>query len=251
MLKRIVICLLLSVVFWPQGARAQEYAAPTWTNLVRTMIRFNALDISDDLMADDYAMIAECGLYKAYSGDEFKWHDVKKALRDSVRMNMPSYPTNYRYDAAIRLGRYDFKNKIYGFSEENTLRGINSFVLYEVEGQPCDVGEVGYVPRAFRAMLSAPIALDGLPLSEKDAQALSQRVKKDNDGLVYARYNIRTIYIEPLQKMSSRRKKEKEEPVYGQSLGKTSKEVRFDAELDSIGFYEDRERTKLIYVYAP
>jgi hypothetical protein len=123
--------------------------------------------------------------------------------------------------------------------------------IYSVDGTGCGQGDVKYLPRSFRVVLSAPIYLDGLPLSEGDGQALLSRMDKNNNPkrIIYVRYNLRTIYIEPLRKIEDKRGDRK--TLYIQTSDTSSKTVRFDAHLDSIGFYEDQERTKLIYQFTP
>jgi len=72
------------------AARAQEeYATPTWANLVRTLVRFGALDLTDQNLLDEYALVAECDMYREYYPNDFRWDAVRKIIRKSVQMGAP------------------------------------------------------------------------------------------------------------------------------------------------------------------
>jgi Domain of unknown function (DUF4852) len=89
-MKRIILVFL--ALMFASPAQAQDYAKPTWPNLVRTLVRFNALSLDDDQVIDDYAAITECELYKAMHQDDFKWNTVRTAIRDDVGRNIATYP---------------------------------------------------------------------------------------------------------------------------------------------------------------
>src|SRR5262249_19708156 len=132
MLTRIFILLILVLCALP--AQAEDYAKPSWPNIVRTLVRFKAININDDKLLNDYAMITECDLYKAFYADDFKWNKVLEAIRDSVRQKVATFPTAYQYTAELQLDRYDFKRKEFAFGEKTTLRNINAVVMYESDG---------------------------------------------------------------------------------------------------------------------
>jgi hypothetical protein len=252
MFLRAVSLAVLVLLLLSGSARADDYADISWVNLVRTLVRFNALDLSDQNLLDEYAIVSECDLYKAYFNNDFKWNQVRQAIRDSVAMNVATFPSNYHYDISMRLDRYDFAAKLFRFTEKSSLRGVNAFTLYSVTGTGCGQADVKLLPRIFRAVLSSPVYLDGLPLSEGDAEALLSRMDKNKnpDRTIYARYNFHTVYIEPLHKVEGFMET-KELPHYEQAKGANPKEMRLDTQLDSVGFYEDPQMTKLIYLYTP
>ena len=150
--------------FLGNNAHAESYADGNWPNLLHTMIRFKALDLSDPALLDEYGIVTECNLYQTFYKNDFKWQQVRQALQESIKINQDSYPTKYHYDLKMQLDRYDFSTKLFRFSNKSTISGINSFVLYAVEGSGCDGADVKYLPRKFRAMLQAPLTLEGIPL---------------------------------------------------------------------------------------
>jgi hypothetical protein len=220
--------------------------------MVRTMVRMNALDLSDQRLLDEYAIITECELYKAFFHDDFKWNQVRSALKDSIRTSIATFPMNYHYDLKMQLDRYDFATKFFRFTKKSLLNNINTFVLYSVEGTGCGMAEVQYIPRTYRAVVSSPLYLEGLPLTDKDARDLLARMDKDENisRIIYARFNLRTVYVEPLRKTAGRNP-EGVDDKYVQSRVPEKSTVRLDVHLDSIGFYEDPQMTRLIYMYQP
>jgi len=238
--------------FNTQQFRAQEYVSPTWPSLLRTMIRFGAIDItSDPFLLDEYAVATECELYEAFYPNDFKWQQVRRALKESIQKNVATYPVAYYHTSKVQLGRYDFDQKLFRFTKKTTLKGVNAIYVYAVSGLGCGVAETKFLPRSFRAVLSSVLYLEGLPLPERDARALVARMEEDGnkDRIIYVRFNVHIVYIEPFMKI--------EDPAdsanvhYSQPSSHVSKEVRLDARLDSIVFYEDKKMTKSIYTYAP
>jgi hypothetical protein len=128
------------------------------------------------------------------------------------------------------------------------IHNVNTFVIYQNEGGVCGVF-IKNIPTSFRAVLDIPVSLEGLPLEEKDAQALLAQMKTDNnpDKITYVRFNLRITYIEPLRRAGIKG----EDLLSAQINAIGKREARMDAHLDSIDFYEDSGLTRLIYSYHP
>jgi hypothetical protein len=129
------------------------------------------------------------------------------------------------------------------------LTNVNTFRIYKVEVEPCAGAKIKLIPTAFRAVLDTPIYFGGIPLAEKDAQALVNQMKADNnsDRIINAVFNLRVVYIAPMHLSH----------VIGDNRGYTQNgndedhTARLDVRLDSIEFYEDAAMTKLIYRLQP
>ncbi len=179
-------------------SRADEYIAPTLPDLLRTLIRFGAIDITDNDVIDEYAMTFECKVFARYYEDEFKWRDVRPALRESIRQNVAEWPTSYKYDTKFQLDRYDFKDKMYHIIGDPTRHHVNVFLVYEKDSLPvCGGYKVKILPSSFRLILEESVYFPGIPLSEADAQLLLQHMKEANnpERFVYARFNIRVNQV--------------------------------------------------------
>ncbi|HEU0117514.1 MAG TPA: DUF4852 domain-containing protein [Alphaproteobacteria bacterium] len=243
-MKRILIILL--VLFYAAPSHAQDYTPPTWANLANTLIRFNALDITQDAVIDDYGAITECDLFKAYHGDDFKWNSVRGAMRDSIAQHIATFPTTSGYATQLQLDHYDFQNKIYRLTKKSAVQRVNDFVVYQSDGNFCGTA-VKNIPHSFSAVLDTPVTFDGLPLNAQDAEALAKRMADagNPDKIIYTRFNLRITYIDPIRHAE----------VKGENNGftrpKNAAVIRLDSHLDSIDFYEDAAMTKLIYTYRP
>jgi hypothetical protein len=249
---RFVLCVVLALPLLVQSAHAEEYVDPTWPNLVRTLVRYNAINLTDMTLLDEYAAITDCDLYKAFYHDDFKWHEVQQAMVKSIEINSPTFPIRYRYNVDLQLDRYDFKSQLYHLTEKTTLRNVNMFRLYSVVGSNCGDADVEYMPHTFHAVLDSPFYLDSLPLAEKDAQSLLKLMDADKnfDHIIYASFNIRVTYIQPLRKETTGKGVEMV-THYVQPDAVQLFAVRMDSKLESVNFYEDPQRTKLVYQFQP
>ncbi len=233
-----------------QQMQAQDYAEPTFMNLVRTMIRFGALDLSDENMVDDYVLITECPIYSEFFKNDFKWNQVRKAARKSVQLNIATFPVAFRFDTAISMGRYDFNAKLFRFAQKSIIDGVNMITFYPSH-ETCPPHHAAYLPYVFHARLTSPIFIEGIPLSDVDAKGLIARMNELSSSKrhVYVRYNLRVVLIEPLVKVEVKARNRFAKYIQNEALG--MREVNFNTRLDSIEFYEDRERKKLITIIRP
>ena len=239
--------LMVALTLAGQPAVAQNYAKPSYENLLQTLIRMGALNITDDTVIGDYAVITECKLHATFFKDDFKWNRVRQAMRQSIKQNVATYPTGYAYEAELQLDRYDFKEQLYKFKERATVKNVNVFGLFSTEGRTCAGQKVNVLPNAFRAVLHEPIYFIGIPLTEGDAKGLLARMEAatNRDRIVYARFNLRITYVPPLRRPDNAPK----ETLVPLQQEKSDSSVRLDARLDSLEIYEDAERSKLIYNY--
>jgi hypothetical protein len=249
MFKPFILALALCSFAIP--AAANDYVPPAWPDLLHAMIRFRALDLSDDHILDEYARITDCELYKAFYSDDFKWNKVRTAMRDSAQQNSETFPITFGYEAPLELDRYDFEQKAYLFTERTTIKNINAFVLLEAQNPPCINTPLSAVPQTYRAVLDTALSLSGVPITQKDGEALLQRMQAEgNDSRrIYARFNLTLVYIEPWRK-----RKASENLLYGAAYTQSKytdnpTAMRLDARLDSIDFFEDAAMTRLIHQY--
>ncbi len=236
-------------LFIVSPALADDYVKPSIDSMARTLVRFGALDPKDDNLLDDYAMITDCDLYAYFYKDDFRWNQVRGSFRDSITMNVGGFPVSYQYNTRFQLGRYDFDQKLFRFNNKSALRNVNSIVLLDANNVSCAGRRIRYLPGIYRAVLDIPLTVPGLPLSEKDADALSTRLKNsgNDDRIIYTRFNLSVAYVAPL-----RRAGEGEIIHYTQTAQNNGERaVRLDVRLDSLEFYEDEAMTKLIYSYHP
>lgn len=238
----------------PASAQA-DYIAATWADLLRTAVRFNAIDLNDDKLIDEYAAITDCDIYKFYFKDDFKWQEVRKKTRESAALNSANYPTHYYMRAVLHLGRYDFGKKIYSFTDDTAIHAVNVFKLFQFVGpHVCtDRTYIKYIPAEFHAVAAKPFTLLGIPLSPTDAQSLLRLMNadKNTDRQIIAKFDMTITYVARLHKDAINPGTTEKDAVYKQLGESHAGAMRMDAQVDSIEFYEDPEMTKLIYSTKP
>ena len=249
MFCRFLVVALFLAFFAPVAARAdEEYASPTYQNLVKMLVRFGALNVGDDDVLDEYAMIEECDIYKKYYGNDFEWNKIRTALRQSLRQTVATFPTTIHYAIVSQFGHYDFKAHVYDFTDEASLKGVSSFVLEAKSNARCGSQGTKLIPVVFRVVLDQPVGISGLTLNEADAKALLQAMEQDKNAkhLVYVRFNMKIGGIAPLE-----RKKDGQKLLFDRMTQPSGNGgiVQVEAGLDSIDFYEDEAATKLVYTY--
>jgi hypothetical protein len=246
MMKRIALFLVLLLAATP--ACADIYARPTWDNLIKTLVRYGALDLGDDKILDEYAVVTDCDIYHAFSGNDFKWNQVRDSLRESVQLNLSKFPASYVYEDKLALDHYDFQQQMFQFSDKNPLQKVNAFFLYRTDGLTCGGIRIHYLPRAFRAVLDESVSLPGLPLTQRSADALLRRMDANNnkDRLVYVRFNLHVNYVGHVGPNPNGT-----DPVYVQQGAGSDAPILLNAQVDTIDFYEDEHYRKLLYSYQP
>lgn len=247
-----LFCLIaLLFIAASPSARADDYAKPTWSSMSRVLARFNALDFSDESLLEEYAIVTECEMYQHFYRDDFQWHKVLETIKASLNQFSVTYPTTYAYDVELQLGRYDFKDRMFRFTEKSKVYNVNTLTLFETTPKAC-VGErrISYMPSVFRAVLDAPAYIPGLPLSQKDSETLLELMKVDNNPsrIVKARFNLRIAYVEKFRRIPY---SDRAGYYYSQSDKHEHDAAQMDAHLDSVEFYEDAAMKKLIYTYRP
>jgi len=239
------------------SARADdEYTTPSLRSLVMTLVRFGALDLRRDDIIDDYGRIVECKIYQKYYSNDFEWQKVRAALRESIKQNIATFPTSYKFDTVLQLDRYDFKDNLYRFTDKTAQASSNVFSVKARDEETCtfQYSYQHFPPMIYKFVLDRPLKLQGIPIGAKDGELLLQRMldAKNEDRLIYARFNLRVSYIAPIvPKDRDQRSAAKKAlgPMVTQEV--TDDDVSMDSRVDSIEYYEDKDRTKLIYSFTP
>jgi len=247
---RITLFLLGLLLVSP--AWADDYAEPTLENFAHTLMRFKAIDMMNDALLDDYAMITDCEIYENFYSNDFKWSQVRSFMRDSIKMKSDTFPDKYYYEAELQLDRYDFKSKNFRFTDNTAVKGVNTFRFNFVNrtGQPrCYGRNLENFPSSYEIVIGAPVTIGGLPFSEEDANLLLRYLEESKNiyRIIYVRFYMTVNHIEPLRKSELKSGSQK----YIQPGVTGDEGMRVEARLDSVKFYADPAMSKLIYSYSP
>ena len=248
MMKRVILLLVFLLAATP--AHADIYAHPTWDNLVKTLVRYGALDLSDNKILDEYAIVTDCDIYHAFVGNDFKWNAIRDSIRQSIDINLTKFPSAYVYEDKLSLDHYDFQQQMFRFSSNNPLQKVNAFFLYRTNGLTCGGIKINFLPKSFRAVLDESVSLPGLPLTQRSADALLRRMDANNntDRMVYVRFNLHINYI---GKVAKNAYPINNDPVLVQQGAVEGAPILLNAQIDTIDFFEDEHHSKLIYSYQP
>lgn len=238
-------------------ARAEEYVVPSLENVFKSLVRFGAVDLSDDYILDAYAQVMICDIYNKYYKDEFKWRTVRPIIREQVGKDLATYPTGFRYKTSLRLGRYDFEKKFYPFDEASQRQNINVFPISRDLAEICPRPISSVMPSNYKLVLDKMTNVTGLPLEPEEAKQLAERMERagNKDRLVYARFNIRVLFIAPIDFAATKKNEngENNKPSLRAQVTQTKNAdaTVLDSRLDSVEYFEDEACTKPIYTYRP
>jgi len=260
MFIRILSIFIIFVFFAPSNANAKYYAKPTMTNIIKTMMRYGAINIYDDDIIDAYERTSDCPTYAKNYADDFKWEEVRNKVRKDIIENVQFFPVAFKYETTMVLDRYDFKNKIYPFYFTGGRKRTNTFIVNASNKDGCEAMRKEIIPLKYKFVLRNTIKLDGLHLTQKQGKDLFERMElSGNKGhMVYPRFNMRVKYIATLVSKSDLSKAVEAAKFVSNNVmqisimqSRDAGEATIDTELDSIEYYEDEGRTKLIYTYRP
>ena len=230
---------------------SSAYIKPSWPDLLKTMAKFNALDLyKDDRLLDEYAMVCECGLYGKFYQDDFKWQKIRGMMRDSISQNHKDYPVHYFRDVKVQLNRYNFDKKLFEFTDKSVIHNVNAIYLLDVSGAPCVTKGPKYMPARYRAVLNEPISINGLSIEQDNADALLKylKVSKNDDRILTGQINMTVGYVQALTRVL--RSGVKGDVIY-QQTSKSLGEVRFDVKIDSVDFFADADKKIKVFTYVP
>lgn len=203
-------------------------------NLSQSFIKLTGVDLSDDRLIDDFAVINHCSIYRQYFKDEFSWRQAREAFRRVIQRELESYPENIYVLGGMSLGRYDFERKAFMLPDENKFDRTGQF-RFSDRSFSCQGADIKQLPMAYTFRLTNPITLDRIELPEEKAFAITRLMEQE-------RNNTRKVYLTFFMRI-------KDFTTQGGS-GNTDLRAIVRATLISMRVYLDRERKILIYEYT-
>lgn len=250
------VAVFIAFSLFCPSAWADEFMSPSLSNIAKTLVRFGALDIRKDESVDAYGQVVECDIYKRHFENDFQWQKVRAALRKSIKQNVASFPTGYKYDAVLQLDRYDFKAGLFPFTAKTAQSRTNVFTISSKPEDFCiRVRREFILPRYYRFILDDPIRIMGLSIGPEEGKLLLKRMDEsgNSDRMVYTRFNLVVTYVAPLAQNKENAKRRGDLQNFGPMVNQDSGDgfVDLNTRLDSIEYFEDPERTRVIYTYRP
>jgi hypothetical protein len=175
-------------------AQAPPAAVPlTLPNVLKAMVRLNAIDLGSDPALDDYARAVYCDLYQRYHSDEFTWRKVRAAMRTSIALHKNEYPLTFDLDRLEKIGQYDFSFGILPLVGDSVMSRTVYLQLYNVGDNDtiCQTLKFSGLPTRYVAVLDKPLQFNGMPMSEEQAaQAVKNLDTKEGQRMAYGRFIV-------------------------------------------------------------
>ncbi len=243
MKKLLVLALLIASPALAQQMPAEPvavakhiYAKPTRDNIMKAMLRAQALDATNPGVQTDYLLLNECQIFRDNYRDDFRLQQIRKAVLETITLNRAGWPDAFMFVTPMKLDQYDFNQQIFAFRDEVRLKNVNSFKLMEGSRDVCMAGQTApRVPTNASVRIDQPVTLPGIPLNQNQGKILLDHMKQagNNDRQIYARFNIDLSYMPPYDNQEI-----------------TERTYLFEGSLYSIEFFEDQALTKPIWTFT-
>lgn len=174
------------------GGLSSVYKRASLQNLSQAFIKLTGVDLNDDVLIDDFAIINHCDIYTRYFKDEFSWRQAREAFRRVIQRELESYPENVYMLGSLTLGRYDFERKAFMLDEESKFVRTGAFAFSD-RGFSCPGGVVKQLPLTYNFRLTNPITLDRFEVPEEKAFTITRIMEQEQnrDRKVYLSFFIR------------------------------------------------------------
>ncbi len=179
-----------------------DYTSPTLENLSQLYWKLGVFDLQDDVAIDNFLRINECGIYTAYSKDEFEWIEIRNATRDRIAKTMDQMTNKFKFLMPIYLGSYDPERggfelvKNSGFPNLKRIEFVSPYLRKEV----CNtIVEVPDYEKNILLILNEPLDYTFVEMDDHVAQAFilrkQQEAEETHDERVRMRRYQRQAYI--------------------------------------------------------
>lgn len=185
-----------SIAFAADENRGSAFSAPTYRELVRTMILTGAFDIKEEEIANEYARTFHCEEYKKYFQDDFRWNEVRIKIIEDLQKKQNSYRSEFEVAGMVKFDRYDFDQQLFPLSADTKMSNLGSLLLLESKEveRPCIGSNEGerVFPRIVYAKLNHPFNFGELRIPMDEAEILIDKIAamKNKDRVLYVRFRL-------------------------------------------------------------
>lgn len=186
----------------------EAFAEPTFRDLSMMLIMLDGVDINNPKVADDYAKMNFCGIYKEKYKNDFEWNKVRAQVVNRILSKKDYYRLQYELDGTINLDRYNFDTQDFPLTAKTAMVRVGSMILYDTNNSIdntkgrnrflCSDDSITKIfPGMYMFILTQPLTFDRLKLPMDEAKSLLERFAstKNNDRRLYVRFRMRVTGI--------------------------------------------------------
>ncbi|HYD19246.1 MAG TPA: DUF4852 domain-containing protein [Patescibacteria group bacterium] len=226
------------------GDKGESYANPSYKELTQTLVMMDGVDITDPLVANDYAKLLYCDLWKQNSKNDFDWQKIRQQIVTRITQHKEYYRIQYQLGGTVFLNVYNFETQDFPFKPDSALVRVGSMSLLDVsqigekdKGIKKLCGDDEYsltFPINHTVQMHQPLTFDRLKIPMDEAKQLLDKMAamRNTDRRLYVRFRFRLQSL--LAKM----------PPPPVNLRRNR--AMFQAELSQIDVFLDKEMTKFV-----
>lgn len=227
------------------GDTGEAYADPNYKELTQTLIMLDGIDPSVPLVANDYAKLFYCELWKQNSRNDFDWQKIRQQIISRLLAKKEYYRIQYQMPATVKLNIYNFETQDFPFTPTSALVRVGSIEMLGISMignkdkgivKPCgDLEWSKSFPLNHVVILHQPLTFDRLKIPMDEAKMLLEKMTalRNKDRLLYVRMRFRLQTI--IHKLP---------PPPGINLRRARAE--YISEVTQIDVFLDKEMTKFV-----
>ncbi len=194
------------------GDSGEAFAEPTFRDLSMMLLMLDGVDINNPTVADDYAKMNFCSLYKDKYKNDFEWNKVRQQIITRIQSKKDYYRLQYELDGTIALDRYNFDTQDFPLTPQTAMERVGSMILYDSGTAPdnqtknvrilCnDDHFTKTFPGSYMLVMTQPLTFDRLKLPMDEAKALLERMasQKNAERRLYVRFRMRVTGIDKVR----------------------------------------------------
>lgn len=225
--------------------QGESYAIPNYRELTQTLMMLDGLDITNPQVANDYARMFYCDLYKANSTNDFDWQKIRTQIVQRVTAKKDYYRIQYQLSGTVFLNVYNFETQDFPFTPRSALVRVGQMLLMDftsrVDSSYGIVPLCGYdgfapsLPLGHTIVMSQTLTFDRLKMPMDEAKTLLERMQAmhNQDRRLYVRFRFR------LQSIAQK-------PPPPGRLNMRRHRVVYNGELKQVDLFLDKEMTKFL-----
>lgn len=185
------------------GDTGESYADPVYKELTQTLVMMDGVDVSNPIIANEYAKMFYCDLYRQNSRNDFDWQKIRHQIISRVLQKKEYYRIQYQMPATVKLNVYNFETQDFPFTPTTALVRVGSIELLNLvhisdhtKGITKLCGALDWspgFPMNHVVIMHQPMTFDRLKIPMDEAKLLLEKMTamRNTDRMLYIRMRFR------------------------------------------------------------